>query len=423
MDFSLSSSLVGSAVLSSDKLALDLQFATDKTLTARKGPTPVFTRGSTGRFVGSNGLIQSAIANTPRFDHEPLTGVCKGLLIEEQRTNLVLQSENFGTTWLTNNASISSNTIASPDGAITADLLSDTTTVSNHQVIQSVGSLTAGQPYTISVFAKSAAQTTFQITTSTAAFGPGVFANFILTGSGSVGNLRGGAARIESYSNGWYRCSIIISSVTGGTGGFVQIAAINNNSTLGRLPSFTGTNAQVVHLWGAQLELGAFPTAYIPTTTGTVIRSADVCSITGSDFVGFYNATQGSLFANSFTPANGQRTIVAIDDNTANEMIRLRTEGTDPFYRVTDGGIDVVALNGGTISANTAFRFSSAYAVNDFAATVNEGTMATSTSGALPIVDRMRIGAGQGGNTICGCIASVKYFKKRLPNAKLQALT
>ena len=218
-------------------------------------------------------------------------------------------------------------------------------------------------------------------------------------------------------------CSITVSSVTGGTGGFVQIAANNNNSSLGRLTPYLGTNAQVVNLWGAQLELGAFPTSYIPTTIGTAIRSADVCSITGSDFVGFYNATQGSLFANFFTPANGQRTVVAIDDNTANEMIRLRTEGVDPFYRVTDGGVDVVALNGGTISANIAFRFSSAYAVNDFAATVNGGTMATSTSGTLPTVDRMRIGAGQSGNTVCGCIASVKYFQKRLANTKLQALT
>jgi hypothetical protein len=71
MEYSLSSSLVGgSGSINPDGLSLDLQFAADKTLTARRGPTPAFTRGSTATFVGSNGLIQSAAINIPRFDHD-----------------------------------------------------------------------------------------------------------------------------------------------------------------------------------------------------------------------------------------------------------------------------------------------------------------------------------------------------------------
>lgn len=47
MEYSLSSSLVGgSGAMNPDGLSLDLNFAADRTLTARKGPTPVFTRAS-----------------------------------------------------------------------------------------------------------------------------------------------------------------------------------------------------------------------------------------------------------------------------------------------------------------------------------------------------------------------------------------
>ena len=243
MDFSLSSSLVGNAVSNPDKLALDLQFALDKTLTARKGPTPVFTRGSGATFVDSDKLVKWA--------HE----------------NLTIQSENFGATWLMNNSTITPNTVVAPDGAITADRLNEDATSNNHQVIQGVGSLIGGQPHTFSVFAKAASHTSFQMTVSTTAFGSGMFANFLLTGSGSIGTSSNVTTSIERYPDGWYRCSITVSSVGGGAGGFVQIAANNNNSSSIRLPVYLGTNAQVVHLWGAQLERSSTARTYNPTTT------------------------------------------------------------------------------------------------------------------------------------------------------------
>ena len=297
MDFSLSSSLVGSAVSNPDKLALDLQFATDKTLTARKGPTPVFTRGSTATFVDSDGLVKAA------------------------PENLVLQSENFGTTWQTNNATITLNDVVAPDGSTTADRLNEDTTNSNHQVIQSIGSLIGGQPYTISVFAKAASHTTFQVATSTAALGSGLFANFILTGSGSVGNSNGVTTSIESYPNGWYRCSITINSVTGGTGGFVQIAAINNNSAFPRVPSYLGTNAQVVHLWGAQLERSSTVRTYNPTTTAA-----------------FY----GSRFDHD--PVTGVCKGLLMEESRTNICLQSENFGTTPW----GGGGRSISLNAAT---------------------------------------------------------------------------
>jgi hypothetical protein len=227
---------------------------------------------------------------------------------------------------------------------------------------------------------------------------------------------------VTSFANGWYRISI--------SGKSNVSLAVEDQVVIGVGISFDGAGGsgeffgtETIFAWGAQLEAGAFPTSYIPTTTAALTRSADVCSITGSDFSGFYNQSEGTMLANAFTPASGDRSVLAADDNTANEMIRLRTEGTNPFFKVTDGGSDVVAIDAGTVTENTAFKLIGAYKVNDFASSINGGSAVTDTTGTIPTVDRMRIGAGQGGNTMCGCISAIRYFKKRLPDAKLQTLT
>ena len=70
---------------------LDLNFAATK----RLDPRITYSRASTGTFVGSNGLIQSAAVNQARFEHNPLTGESLGLLVEDARTNLVRYSQDM----------------------------------------------------------------------------------------------------------------------------------------------------------------------------------------------------------------------------------------------------------------------------------------------------------------------------------------
>ncbi len=389
-----------------DGLSLDLQFAADKTLTSRRGPRPDFTRGSTGTFVGSNSLIQTAAVNEPRFDHTS-AGVCRGLLIEEGRTNLYQQSEVFNDSfWTKTRSSISSNATTAPDGTLTADKLVEDTTASNTHTISSAVTPPA-TAHTLSVFAKKGERTWIVLRLG----GTNTFFN-LDDGTIAAGSVN--SPTITNFGNGWYRCAVTSSSGTQG-----QFWLATNSTTT----SYTGDGTSGLFIWGAQLEAGSFPTSYIPTTTGTLARSADVCSITGGDFTSFYNQSEGTMLTNAFTPASGDRTVLAADDNTANEMIRLRTEGTNPFFKVTDGGSELVAIDAGTVSANTSFKLIGAYKLDDFASSINGGAAGTDTSGTTPTVDRMRIGAGQGGNTMCGCVAAIRYYKKRLPNAKLVTLT
>jgi len=425
MKYALGNMLNGAGGLNADGLSLDLQFAADKTLTARKGPTPVFTRASSGTFVGSDGLIQSAANNAPRFDHDPITLACKGLLIEESRTNLVLRSEGFSAgSWQKSGVTITADSVASPDGAVTADLLVEDVGLSAHIVQQSAPSITAGQPYTFSVFAKPASHTSYQMALSNTAFGGGLFANFILTGSGSVGTSFGVTTKIESFPSGWYRCSVTIASVAGGTGGFSTIVINNNNSSATRLPSYLGTGAQAVYLYGAQLEAGSFPTSYIPTTTAAVTRSADVCSITLSAFSGFYNQAEGTILAGYLFRTNSAGRPFYIGDGTSStNTMEAFNGGSGVTSNVFSGGAqqytrDVVATNNSMVKTALAVAASNAMlAVNS--------TLATSGGGLMPVgVNQLVIGnRPDGARNINGHISVVRYFRKRLPNAKLQTLT
>jgi hypothetical protein len=435
MQYVLGNMLNGGGGLNPDGLSLDLQFAADKTLTARKGPTPVFTRGSTGTFVGSNGLIQTAAINEARFDHDPVTLACKGLLIEESRTNAAFQSgaivNNIG--WVVSSGTTGATSVASGTGpdSNTSYLISESATTAPHglyntgtNTVTLGASVTSGVAYTASAFVKKATGSIdwIQIILGTVGFGS-QYANFNLT-TGQFGNVSGLTTRVEEHANGWYRISVTRNAtVTTSTTATLGINFINNTNGTTSGPSYAGSTSNQFLLTMCQFEAGSFPTSYIPTTTGTLARSADVCSITGGDFNNFYNQSEGTMLTNAFTPASGDRTVLSADDNTANEMIRLRTEGTNPFFKVTDGGSELVAIDAGTVSANTSFKLIGAYKLNDFASSINGGAAVTDTSGTIPTVDRMRIGAGQGGNTMCGCVTALRYYKKRLPNAKLQALT
>ena len=431
MNYSLGNMLSRGGALNPDGLSLDLAFATDQTLTARKGPTPTFTRASTATFVGSNGLIQSEAINTPRFDYDPVTLACKGLLIEESRSNSVLNSDLYLTSTPTN---------------ITATTITGTSVTGSSQIrelsLTSSGVATGVQANltgtgtgtkTISVFIKKPTSNAAPYFTIGFASSGIQYAGIQLTMSGAspvvsvtstpATGFSVVSSSIEEFPNGWYRVSVVASGVPSSC--FLTLypsnAVWNGTSDIRQTLVAAGTN--LIYIFGAQVELGSFQTSYIPTTTTAITRSADVCSITGGDFTSLYNATEGTILANASTPASGDRTVLSTDDNTANEMTRLRTEGTNPFFKVTDGGSDVVAIDAGTVTANTTFKLAAAYEINNFAASINGGAVVADTSGTIPTVDRMRIGAGQGGNTMCGHIARIQYFRKRLPDAKLQSLT
>jgi hypothetical protein len=261
--------------------SLDLRFALAKEL----DPRITFTRGSTGTYFGSDGIMRIAGVNEPRFDHDPITGQSLGLLIEESRTNLITYSEDFNS-WTKFLASVSSNTATAPDGNTTADTVISNGGTTTGLVRQDVSGLADNTTYTFSVFLKTAGLNiiTLQFYNKSNTFHGSKLLNLstgALTGSDFVGT-----SSVVSYGNGWYR--LIITNLGSGTGATTPNVRIVTSSI--------GNGTSGLYIWGAQVEAGAFPTSYIPTTASAVPRSVDNGVMSGNNLSSWYNQSEGTFF-------------------------------------------------------------------------------------------------------------------------------
>jgi hypothetical protein len=173
--------------------------------------------------------------DVPRIDYS--LGGCPNILLEPQRTNLALYSQEFdNASWTKVDATITANTTISPSGVQDADTVSITGSTSR---VIAPNTLSAGT-YTVSIWVK------------------------ILSGSGTTRfnlTLDGvNTSSVFSPTNEWQRFTYTFTAVTSAT-----LIAF-------RAQTFVGN----VAIWGAQIETGAYATSYIPTTSASVTRNADV---------------------------------------------------------------------------------------------------------------------------------------------------
>lgn len=222
-------------------------------------------------------------SNEARFDHNPTTGESLGLLIEEQRTNLVTYSGAVGgTNWTLGGASNTATDIA-PDGNQTAQKLTEDTSTGMHRVYQQA-TLAANTTATMSAYVKLASGTRYLYVQYNN--GDGIYATYNLStgtvvGTSSTGTGSVAGSSITSVGNGWYRITLSGIASTTVANPFVQFY-ISNSATHppSSAPSYTGDGYSGIYIWGAQLEAGAFATSYIPTVASQVTRSADSASMT-----------------------------------------------------------------------------------------------------------------------------------------------
>jgi hypothetical protein len=369
-------------------------------------------------------VLQTAAAGVARFDHNPTTGEAEGLLIEEQRSNLFTYSEDFANAdWTKSDATITSNTIVAPDGTLTGDKLVEDATTATHLVRQSE-SLTTGNKYTVSIFAKAAERTQLRIQFGTAA---GAFsglqtADFNFSTITATGG-NNAVATMTPVGNGWYRCIMTTDTTTGTQSMNVQIMLRNAG-----VSSYAGDGYSGIFLWGAMLEEGAFSTSYIKTTSASATRNADDASMTGTNFSSWYNASEGTLYVEAQLQGVGglaPAALVSIDDVTTNNRIILRRSlvaGTANFrFLSSAGSIDANLLSGSNTGLN---KMIAAFKAGD-QQSANNGTLFTGITpvASLPIVTRLAIGDGTGSTPASGTIRKIAYYPQRLSDAQLVALT
>lgn len=241
-----------------------------------------FSRSTTATYFNSSGVLSTAAINAPRFDYNPSTLAPAGLLVEEQRINYAQYSQNFGTGWTSpaGATTITTSTgVKSPDGSSDMALLTQTST-SGLIYGNSTGQTTTGTNYVSSVYFKAGASSPapyFEVAFTDVS---GSYAYAIFNSStGAYVSSAAARGSIVSYGstpigNGIYRAWVVASftTITAGLRSLLNPASDSSGNTVA---------GQTGYAWGAQIELGSFPTSYIPNSTAsTVTRTADVVTPT-----------------------------------------------------------------------------------------------------------------------------------------------
>jgi hypothetical protein len=232
------------------------------------------------------------------------------------------------------------------------------------------------------------------------------------------------STRVDAYPNGWYR--VIVTFTTAATPATTNCGA-HISASDGTLPASSAAGLDA-YVWGIQAEAGAFPTSYIPTTTAAAARSADVCSITGDAFTGFYNPSEGTVMV-IVTAAKGYGSLLqymyGISAASGSDLLAgYRESSKDIRVATLIAGVNQTpSLNGGNLADASSSKIAIASQQGNFAISQN-GSINTTSTGLMPSVDRLFIGNRVGSDRAWnGHIAAIRYFKKRLSDAKLQTIT
>ena len=369
-----------------------------------------------GEYIPTTSVINSA----PRFDHNPTTGESLGLLPEEARTNLLLRSEEFGTTWTATRASVSTDATLAPSGATTADkLVEDTTATNTHQIQQTV-TLVANTTYATSFYIKSSERTELRLLFSAGTDGINAAFNLstgVATAQANTGLGVIASATLTPVGNGWFRATAtgIISPLS--TSATLTLRLLSSGSN-----SYTGDGTSGLFLWGAQLEAGAFATSYIPTTTATVTRAADVASITGSNFSSWANNNEGTIFSDSSIIASQIKTQAVWELSGGTVLSSLRQpQGTANQFRAVIGG--TFTGSPGTGASLTTGVTLAAVAYSGTAGRLQIGSVGTDATGSTLDATSLSIGSLAGASQLNGWIKRLCFWPARLPDATLQQIT
>jgi hypothetical protein len=398
---------------------LDLNFAAEKKL----DPRITYTRTGPASFVNEFGKVVLVGDNAPRFDHDPTTRECKGLLIEESKLNYIDNSNDLSQ-WNRNiNSSVNvANTTEtlSPEGINNSTKMTggSNSGMSRDNII----TLSATTSYTASIFAKKGTTNTFRLELGSGANNIVTFFNLdtkAFSSSEANGYFASYSTSYVDYPNGWVR--IILSGTTGGSvAGTVNFAVY-------------GLSGGYAYFWGAQAEVGAFPTSLIPTNGSTATRGADIALIDGEEFSEFYNPIESTILVD-YT-----HDITSSQLGTDQRVYRFRAVGgsdTRIDYVSNSGYNPYIAKDGSAVASishgqSTVFgggvnRSAVRVKENSFAVSFNGSTAVEDTSGAwnpTNAITEVTLGSSNGGSSLNGHMQRFMYYSTGLPNSQLKTLT
>ncbi len=393
--------------------SLDLRFA--DTLSLRDSATetyPVtFIRATSGSYVGADGIIKYAAPGEPRFDHDPTTGESLGLLIEEQRTNFIAHSEELTNAYGWSGTTTYDASVVAPDGTPGAHR------PDSAEITRVIPGVSGASSVSFSFFVRPVSGLPrlqqIEIFTSTTA-GP----NFASYGYGMLfdgGNTDANSftgIKVVPYSNGWLRISGTLTPPTA----FDATARFDFNQS-----GFT-----THHIWGVQVEVGAFPTSYIPTTGSQATRNVDEAYVGFSSFSAFYGGPEpreGSIIADCETYQTTAGKEVSLFEiwSSFNDRWFSRKLGNLVYGYQIDGGV-TLAVN--SVSVANPRKTYAAFSSNELI--LGSGSSYAVSPWSHPYVVIVKFGLEITNffeQTLNGHYKRFTFYPTRLPNLHLQTLT
>ena len=378
-----------------------------------------FSRASSATFLGSNGLLQTAANNVPRIEYDA-TGAVKGLLIEEARTNLVTSSGDVTGTGWTTDLSAGTLTTGSPFGTYQTISPTSTGTGSNGAKVYQIGkTLTSGATYVVSALVKYSAGSGWFVVMPYDTSGTGTHSAWFDLQNGVVGSKDTNIIDhgMVDYGDGWWLCWT--SKNAGSTSGGASLEVVNANG------SFDRSAADTLLIAGSQIEAGAFPTSYIPTTGATATRARDLAEIPTSAFG--YNNDKGSLVIDVLTPVVDQlMSFVHFNTNSYfnsralwKSNYNLSAASTLYVCSAYDGNLTLLQL--GTQTQAVYAKLGLSYGDSERA--VKDGGTVVSGTSLYPNPTRLHLGGRDNGTQSQCWIKSIQYYPRQLTNTQLQELT
>ncbi|NUA26095.1 phage head spike fiber domain-containing protein [Cupriavidus basilensis] len=391
------------------------------------GEIVTFTRAS-ARWRYSNGgvLVQDA-ANVPSLDYDPITLAVRGLLIEDNRTNLFKYSQDFtNSAWNKQGFALTPNVAVAPDGTTTASLLVPTAAAGvSHNLEQNgiTGAGAIGVTNVQSYFVKAAGYSRVAIWWPNTGAGD----SFDLsTGT----RIAGAGGTISPLGNGWFRiASPYAQPTTAGSSSRLYVLEPGTTGPAAWVGAADGVSG--IYVWGGQIEVGAYPLSYTPTTAAQVTRAVDNAIITDLSKIAF-NANEGTLYLEAVAPAGlrtdgGSQFCIGLDDNGFNNAISIGRSAARAFRaQIKSNNVDQGAMISGTWADNTNAKVALAYSASGASLCWNGGAP-VSTPGAVsvPPLTRLRLGTNiiDGSAVWNSAIRNLRYIPRRLSSTELQNLT
>ena len=360
--------------------------------------------------------------NVPRFDHDPVTRECKGLLVEHQRTNDVANSQNVGGYsggYMAGGTFTYPDDVVAPDGSTEGVLkiVSDTST-GYHGVQYTISGFGSNQNWAYQEWVKALPGSSINLISlyDNAQSGATNNGSLVMNTTTGVFTYNGNNAESVAYNNGWYQIKIKGNRVTTNANSSMLLVLYNGSTN-----SYAGDGSSGFYVWGGQYENNTHLwSSYIPTHGSIATRGADFPVIVEENFSDAINQTEGTLIA-EYDNVTNDGYVLSLDGSGGDKIGMVNNNS----YQLmgTAGGSSQGTTDNGTLLSGTN-RFVLAYKTNDAAISINGNTATVDTSYTLPTTTFMSIGHRQYQYDQLGsCVARIMYYNTRLPNSQLKTLS